>query len=410
MHPYERQLLEGLRAFLWGGGSGGFLEEPEQWQALWRLAGQQKVLPMVADVLLQPYGRAVGGGEALAQVRQHALAGVADQTRRSAAFLEVYRHLLDGGTRPLVVKGALCRALYGQGDLRASADEDLLVCPGEFQGVCRGLEECGLRRSGGGGEEQVTSYLDETTGLYLELHQSLFSPRSAAYGGFNAFFQDAFAHAVVEEVPGGSLWTLRPDEHLLYLMLHSFKHFLHSGFGIRQVCDICLFANFRGGALDWAVLFGHLEQVRADVFAANLLEIGRAWLGFSHYPPAVEGVLAHYGPHLDCTDLLGDLLQGGIYGGSSLARRHSSLITLNAVTEGANAGGTRLLRTVFPRRRELEGAYPYLHKHPYLLPLAWTQRIGRYASRGAKGRGPARESLSIGAARVALMKKYGVIS
>lgn len=30
------------------------------------------------------------------------------------------------------------------------------------------------------------------------------------------------------------------------MICHAFKHFLHSGFGIRQVCDIVLFANAYG--------------------------------------------------------------------------------------------------------------------------------------------------------------------
>lgn len=35
---------------------------------------------------------------------------------------------------------------------------------------------------------------------------------------------------------------MNASDHLFYLICHALKHFYHSGFGIRQVCDILLFA------------------------------------------------------------------------------------------------------------------------------------------------------------------------
>lgn len=410
MYQYEKQLLEALRAFLWKGEAKCILNDGEQWESLWQIATEQKVVPMAADVLLKSYKEQPGNKERAKVIRNMSVANVMDQTMREQAFFKVYSGLTDSGLKPLVVKGAVCRKLYPKGEHRSSSDEDLLVRPQEFEKASQLLKSLGMEVCSADGEsEQVVSYFGRGTGLYLEVHRTLFSESSEAYGNFNSYFEDAFDKAVEEQVQGNKIWTLCPQEHMLYLVLHSFKHFLHSGFGIRQVCDICLYANEYSGDIDWPVLLDKLKTVKADIFTANLFQIGKKHLGFKSYPAAVEQILSEYSESLDCTDMLEDLLRGGIYGGNSLARRHSSRITLNAVTSKQSSSRSRLLRTVFPKKSELEGTYTYLQKHPYFLPAAWAQRIGGYLVRDRRKSGKAQESVGIGESRVKLLKKYQVI-
>ena len=155
------------------------------------------------------------------------------------------------------------------------------------------------------------------------------------------------------------------------------------------------------------MLFSSLEAVQAGVFAANIFQIGREYLGLA-LPDGLLSQMERRNGALDCVPLLEDLLSAGVYGGSSEARRHSSLITLHAAEScGRPTGG--VLRAVFPRRDTLKGVYPYLEEQPWLLPAAWVHRLGRYAL-GGPGRGAsARESVGIGTRRVALLRKYRVI-
>ena len=52
-------------------------------------------------------------------------------------------------------------------------------------------------------------------------------------------------------------------DHLLYLILHALKHFLYSGFGIRQVCDIALFSERYRDEIDWSRVKTELQSVSA---------------------------------------------------------------------------------------------------------------------------------------------------
>ena len=408
LQGYERQFLDALGASLRGLPAPSCPRTEEDWRALLRLSAEQKVLPMIYDALAAG-ARASGGiGPALGQARVPVLRSAAEQARKSLAFLELCRALRDASLQALVVKGILCRSLYPKPDLRPSADEDLYVRAKEFVPLRDLLLSLGFQPLGDTARDtEETAYRDPGSGLYVEVHRHLVPGDAAAYRRFNAPFLTAFDRAEETTVEDTPLWTLCPQDHLLYLILHSCKHFLHSGFGVRQVCDICLFASAQRYRLDWEQLFSSLEAVQAGVFAANIFQIGREYLGLA-LPDGLLSQMERRNGALDCVPLLEDLLSAGVYGGSSEARRHSSLITLHAAEScGRPTGG--VLRAVFPRRDTLKGVYPYLEEQPWLLPAAWVHRLGRYAL-GGPGRGAsARESVGIGTRRVALLRKYRVI-
>ena len=85
-------------------------------------------------------------------------------------------------------------------------------------------------------------------------------------------------------------------------------------------------------------------------------------------------------------------------------------MTLNAVKASRTGGKSSVLRSVFPKREYLERSYPYLKKHPYLLPVAWVQRIAHYAGEKQLGMdNSASGSIKLARERIELMKIYNVI-
>ena len=110
--------------------------------------------------------------------------------------------------------------------------------------------------------------------------------------------------------------------------------------------------------------------------------------------------------------LLEDILDAGVYGNSSMSRKHSANITLEAITldaQGKKAHAS-LRSTLFPSRKDLVGRYPYLEKHGYLLPIAWFSRIVTYMKESSSREdNKATETIKIGKERVALMKEYKII-
>ena len=108
-------------------------------------------------------------------------------------------------------------------------------------------------------------YIHPKTGAFYEIHTRLFSTESSAYGYLNRAFSDVFAHPSKVEVQGQSIFTLEETHHLFYLLCHSFKHFLHGGVGIRQICDMVQMIRVYGRKNRLGNVLAAVRRVSYDV-------------------------------------------------------------------------------------------------------------------------------------------------
>lgn len=414
MNSKQSLFLQIIKASL----TGSYIENPEvlknlssdEWLDLVSMAETHKVLPLVYEVVHGYMAELAPELNLKLKNRNRQL--IMMQTLKTADFLALYKQLDETGIRPLVVKGIVCRILYPKPDLRMSSDEDLLIDSDGFKTCQDTFEKAGLYTDD---ETYVLehsyeiSYRKKDSPLYIELHKHLFPVKDSIYSNWNEFFKDAHANAVVEMINGVAVHSLEYTDHLFYLICHAFKHFLHSGFGIRQVCDIVMYANAYGDRIDWNRISGNCKKIRADIFAEAIFKIGEKHLNFDRilacYPSEWDNGIDEY-------PMLEDLLNAGIYGSSDMSRKHSSNITLNAAwaAQQGRSGKNSVLKTIFPSAKNLVGTYPYLQKYPWLLPLAWTQRLFKYGRETAgKKNNSAREAVKIGQQRVELLKLYGVI-
>ena len=393
----ETQFLHIAKAAI----SGGDLPtEKVDWPAIFTLANQQKLLPILFEAARAT--PAAGENAVLfAVTKQQVIGQVLNQTVRSAEFADLYRKLRKAGLRPIVVKGQLCSHLYPLKDHRISADDDLLIPDGEFMACHEQLLTNGLTTDTPVDElatADEVSYTKEGSPLYIELHRHLFDSAEDAHDELNHFFAD------LNPVEMDGFLAMPPHEHLLYLILHAYKHFVRSGIGLRQFCDIGLWARAYHVEIDWQRLHEQCESVHAATFAAAAFCIAREYLGIDFDLPMP------WDASIDVEPLLHDTLCGGVYGSNDLTRLHSSTVTLNAVKASRTGEKSSVLRTVFPKREYLERRYPYLKKRPYLLPVAWVQRIAHYASeKQSNPDNSASGSIKLGKERIELMKRYGIM-
>lgn len=403
MRQEEQQLLSLLTAHLHPSQATPALSILDScgWEAVFRLASAHHILPMVYDAA-QPYTAQIPS-PLLAACRSAVLQTTISQTQKTHAFLQLYRQMRAAGLTVLVVKGLVCRSLYPNPDLRPSSDEDLYIAPDEFDRCHDLLTGMGFAAQEG---DAVTTYQHTETGLHLELHTQLFP--SGAYAHLNRLFDGVLAHPLTLHIQDTDILSMPHSQHFLFLICHAFKHFLHSGFGIRQVCDILCYADAYGDAIDWTSVRQQLASIHADVFARNLMDIGCRRLGFS----AAHCGWELSGSDIDSDDLLADLFSAGVFGSSSASRQHSSTITLRAFSDAADGKRAKatFLRSAFPPAAELTHRYPILKRAPVVLPLCWLHRLAVYAAQSRNSQtNSAAESIKIGSQRVELLKKYGII-
>ena len=384
--------------------------DTKDWEMIYDISEKQQLAPMIYQQIFSNESFQHSDPEFQQFWKMDTIKQAGNQARKSILFLMLFDKMWQNGLTPLVVKGIVCRDLYPNPDLRTSNDEDLYIPRDQFEKMDKFLQAEGFVR-----EEliedkvyQEVPYQNPMNGLYFELHMDLFSQESGAYGHFNQLFEDAFDTCMEAEIQGSKVLTLNPKEHFLYLVCHSLKHFLHSGFGIRQACDLLYFAKKYHDQFDWNEIRDIMKVYHMDAFAMNVLDIGVCYLGFTwdeiglSKPSDVE---------VDCTPLLDDMLDGGIFGQNDMNRVHSANITLNAAEhESANAA-SGILASLFPEKEYIKTTYPYARKYPFLLPAAYLHRIFKYLSHhnADEQNTGQKSSTKIGMERVKLLEKYKIV-
>lgn len=386
---------------------------PAEWQKLFHMASIHCILPIFYEAVYDSPSLQQANLPFLTIIKRQVRQQVMMQAMRTNEFLALNQRLQAAGVRPLVMKGIICRNLYPQPDHRPSGDEDVLIPTEQFAKCHQVMMDFDMQTTQNENELSASHevpYRKSGNPLYIELHKHLFPPESDAYGDMNRFFEGVFDRAIAENVQGNTVYTMGYTDHLFYLICHAFKHFLHSGFGIRQVCDIILYANQYGSRIDWMQVLKNCREIHAEKFTAALFQIGRNYLVFDPdkavYPSTWRKI------QVDEFPMLEDLLSGGLYGDANMSRKHSSNITLDAVAarkQGRKAKNA-VLSSAFPPVSKLEGRYPYLKKHPYLLPVAWCSRLRDYSreTRHSQNNNAA-DALKIGSERIELMKEYEIL-
>lgn len=331
------------------------------------------------------------------------------QTIKTTEFLDMYKKLSKLGIKPLVVKGIICRRLYPKPDFRLSSDEDMLIEGSMLEACDEELIKQGFYRVGDKAiteNDYVISYRKKESPLYIELNNKMFSPTVQAYNYWNDFFTDAHHNAVSEIIDGVEVYSMGYTEHLLYLICHALKHFVSCGVGIRQICDIVMYANRYGDKVDWYRLYDCCVRMHGELFAASVFKIGKEFLVFDEDKAAYPDIWKDI--KVDELPLLEDLMSAGIYGKTDTSRIYSCRITLNAAS--GKDTKTAVLRAIFPPLDFMKERNTYLKKCKWLLPAAWISRIFGYLRKTmGKKDNSAIDSVRIGQQRIELLKLYRVM-
>ena len=390
----------------------------EEWESVFQLSNWHQLLPLILDLScslpscvralrVQTQKRSEAERTGRKDWRARALSRVGLQVEQENEFLNLILMLREKGLEPLTIKGPVCRSLYPKPLLRPSVDDDLLI-PGELaQAYHAAFLEFGLRPDLPNVDVENAweiSYHKPDSPLYVELHKKLFDPSSPVFEGFQREFDGVFERSVTVRVQDVDLHTLAPTDHLLFLILHAFKHFLHSGFGARIVADICLFPRAYCDQIDFSAILRACREKQCDRFTAAIYRIGAEYLGIPE-PELFREMQVEIEP------LLRDILDSGLHG-AQIDRLHSANITLGAVSDHRTgkrrSGGLR--KVLFRPASELKKDYPFLTKYPVLLPAAWCRRVWKYLKEPKKtGAHSPTATLRIGEERVQLLSFYGII-
>ena len=388
----------------------GSLCSDVDWKYSVGLAREHNILPLFVEGAVN-YSTYVERPEYESEM-QETLTVVASQVKRTNAFLKIYEAFSQKGIYPLVMKGLICRSLYGKlCDHRPSGDEDILIRPSEYKRakdiliangyVAEQIVETEKRLE----NLQEVSFFHPIEKLHIELHLNVMGRENDVRAQMSDYFQNVFDSYREIEICGTKLRTLSHQMHLLYLILHALKHFIGGGCGIRQLFDILLYQEQYGEDVDMNQLHEMLKRFRAEVCWSDLIAIGNEYFGFK--------LSALQEPNCP-RELLEDMMFCGTFGNGTQAQRTAAMTTKFATGNYLKNKKINQLvviwKTIFPSRVYLAHNAPQLENSPWLLPIEWVKRWGRFIKRVFNNDGNlVNESLEISQKRMNLLKKYDLI-
>lgn len=375
---------------------------------IYKLSEIHHVVPMIYNELYKCDFFKENDANFQAMFKSSAFRAIFSQIQRSNRFLEIYKKLKEKNIKTLVFKGIIFRNMYNNPDDRISSDEDILIKEEDYDKLKETLLAEGLEFIDKGDE---CAYFCKDTGLCIEVSTNLFSKESKAYGHLNNLFKDVFEKSIEIKIDEVEISTLSHEHHLIYIVFHNMKHFLTGGFGIRQVSDFMKYIQAYGEFINWEKFWSDLKDLNYDIFTLNLIDISLKYLGFDEtkiiYPNKIkdfESLKASNKYYINSQSLINDILDAGVFGASTMDRKHTALMTLDAVEDQKNANR---FKAIFPNVDYLKDTYTYLKSYPILLPIAWIQRILSYLKKNKTSSYV--NTMELGKQRIELLKEYKII-
>jgi hypothetical protein len=263
-------------------------------------------------------------------------------------FLRMQKLLVDKEIKFVGLKGCRLRNIYPVPELRTMGDFDVLVETKDLKMV----SEC-FRENGYTVEKDLFGLVAKNTKAYWEIFTSLEEEFQ-----INTDYNNELI--INNSIKVNGEYLLEHTYFLAHVIIHTGKHYIERGAGIRNLCDIALYIDKYKGEIN----FDLLEELCKE---QNYEKIYNYILNVMEQKFKLDISFIDF-KRVNCDDFVEYTFINGVFG-----RTDNVLLRQVSLDENNDTRGLR--RLFFPSAKTLENRYKYLKKTPYLLPVAWVQRI-----------------------------------
>jgi hypothetical protein len=340
MTSIQRELLEIVRAWL----NGENIPETKNQAKIYALA-QRHGLVNVLYLAIKDAGWEQSVFESL---RRNYRANLHQQISQEFYAETIFEKFREKKIRYMPLKGYILKHYYPVSEARISCDVDVFYDKSRKEEVDEILQELGFER--GPLTDDDESWFQGS--ITIEMHFGLV----AHYRLYEAYYQNAWERLISDD---GCSYRFTKEDFYIYFIVHTAKHFYHSGLGVRFILDLAMLRRNMDGVNE-AYIKAELKKLELDTLAEKLEELARVW--FDGEEETQE------------SKLIGDyVFNCSLYGNSQ------NLAAAQADNEKGEVGEKTVKRTLlknrfFPSARMISDRYTVLKKHPYLLPFVWVWR------------------------------------
>lgn len=279
---------------------------------------------------------------------------------REAILAELERQKI----RHMPLKGVIMKELYPKIGLREMTDNDILFDECDRERV----RDVFLAR----GYDVKYYCMNQTHDVYIkdpvynyEMHVSLIRPMALGEEIINFF--DSSMDRSLPDGDGEYRRRMSDEDFYLFMKVHEYKHYIHSGIGLRLFADTFLYMKNFGDKLDFEYMHGHFEKMGLSDYertsrslAMKLMDVdtaARLSLGESDILTEEELEMFSYCSASGSYGLLTQEVENGIK-------------RVEKESEGRRFLKLRyIVRRLFPQESYYETWYPFAYKHKWARPF-----------------------------------------
>ncbi|MCH5171988.1 MAG: nucleotidyltransferase family protein [Erysipelotrichales bacterium] len=294
-------------------------------------------------------------------LKKYYLSGIVIKQYQEDIVEEIKNIFNENGIDFIFLKGSFIKKFYPDYFLRLMGDIDVLVREADLKKASELLSnhkfEC---------EKPLESYnfkkLEESchhiefkrNNIIVELHRKLFDVKSS----WTSYFENAWDHAIKQD---NHEYEFEPVFFYLFQIGHLNKHMHLFGAGIRPYIDF--YYILKEYPVDINKLMVEAKDLKLDKFFNSILNVVDYLFDFAPY----EYVKMEY-----LNEYITNIIEAGVHGYSS---NNKDNVYANRMAIEKKSKFKFYLQLLFPNRKIMKGYYPYLKKHPILLPIARVQRV-----------------------------------
>ncbi len=307
----------------------------------------------------------------------------------------------------MLLKGMVIRKYYPAPELREMADNDILFDNKYSKEVYDFMTARGYKS-----DDYNKGYHDEylkPPAYNFEMHRQLVSSKERPK--WYEYYKDVKS-ILINDANGKNQFYFSDNDFYVYFIVHTYKHFLNSGMGLRTVLDVYLYLNNLQDKLDFDYIEEQLKKLDAYDFEQTFRSLTFKMFGEN----AKEGNAAadELQDSFDAKeqdmlresfdakkqdklcgsfdakeqdkwwnsfddkehDMLSYILDAGTYGNLENSVAHKMGYT-KGEKKKASDKAKYIFRRLFPSMDTIEEFFPFFYKHKWAIPFLYIYRIGK---------------------------------
>ena len=253
----------------------------------------------------------------------------------------------------IVLKGFELKKLYPKSDMRFMSDIDILISKKDAEKVLLLMNELGYKTISYGKEKDDVYFKDPI--MNVEIHNALFDVQ---YKEYNSLFKPL--EDMKNIIPKTKYqYNFSDEDFFLFLFIHTVKHYLSYGIGIRAVMDIYLYLKAKEKTLNWSYINNSLQKLKLLEFFKVFNHFTKTWFE-DEEESEIDIEIGKY------------IFNSGTYGNTKNNRLN---ILFSAKEISIKKSKVKsIFSIIFPSLEIMQISYPILKKLPFFLPFFYVIR------------------------------------